>query len=413
MQRLSTQKSQRDILTQDVLVPIFYVLVLTGFAFISFLPGLLRVNTRSVTVPFRALVVAFALLIILRSLSSKVIVRGWTVRFFGLFWIIYLIRMLSDTYLFPVSLGRPRNEFWLFGLGITMLPAVALLSRLSITGSRRASRSLYIALIMVSFLSILNFSNAFEDGRLSGNLVTNAIELGHLGASLSIISAWFFVDRSRDVSISRAVLLITMVLGLTITILAGSRGPILGLIVVAVIMFLYSTEARSKLRIIVILALVAVIIPLLVTMTLDLGGSLLGRIEYLRDYDNFQNDRRIILWSEAWRLYLENPILGSSLDIPGMGYPHNIIIEGFMATGTFGGLLLVAIVISGSRAMLRLVSTGSPAAWIGLLFIQYLVGALFSGTLYDDSQFWYLYAGVIAASQMVIADSVVLGKENF
>jgi len=72
-----------------------------------------------------------------------------------------------------------------------------------------------------------------------------------------------------------------------------------------------------------------------------------------------------------------------------------------MATGFVGGGLLALISVYGLIMAIRLIRLNSPAAWIGLLYIQYSTGSLLSGTIYTNCEFWYLYAGVVASSNLL------------
>jgi len=63
--------------------------------------------------------------------------------------------------------------------------------------------------------------------------------------------------------------------------------------------------------------------------------------------------------------------------------------------------LLVFVIVKCSRAALHLLSIPQGASWLGLLYFQYLLAAMFSGSLTNEMHLWALSIAVLAAVRPV------------
>jgi O-antigen ligase len=87
----------------------------------------------------------------------------------------------------------------------------------------------------------------------------------------------------------------------------------------------------------------------------------------------------------AWREYQDNPILGSSIvERQWLSYPHNAVLESFMATGTFGGVAFVLMMAIATWRAFRIMRRDVSISWLPLCFFQQLIGAMFSGGIYGN-----------------------------
>ena len=111
-------------------------------------------------------------------------------------------------------------------------------------------------------------------------------------------------------------------------------------------------------------------------------------------------DSRERMFASAWQQFLEKPILGSALLEETSGfYPHNLVLEAFMATGIIGGcayLLLIALMLNAS---IRLLIKADGYEWLALLAIMYLVGAQFSGSHWGFNAHWQSLVLVIVTER--------------
>jgi O-antigen ligase len=129
---------------------------------------------------------------------------------------------------------------------------------------------------------------------------------------------------------------------------------------------------------------------------LDVDRVFLSTTAYTVENSSVNN--REIMYRGAWEQYLDSPLIGSSIVERGtLSYPHNLILEGFMATGTFGGVALVLLVLLASYRALRLIVHDTTSAWIPLCFFQQLIGAMFSGGIYGNMLLWGMTGIVLGA----------------
>jgi O-antigen ligase len=108
---------------------------------------------------------------------------------------------------------------------------------------------------------------------------------------------------------------------------------------------------------------------------------------------------RLEVMSGAWKSFTEAPLLGNALEVMEYGgYPHNVVIESFMATGIVGGTTFTVLLLLSFIYALSLVRMPGSYSWIGLLFIQYMTGSLVSGAIYNSPTMWALLGAVLGVS---------------
>ena len=114
------------------------------------------------------------------------------------------------------------------------------------------------------------------------------------------------------------------------------------------------------------------------------------------------SQERAAMITGAWQQFTEHPLPGSAfVELRFMENPHNIVLESLMAMGVAGlGLLLVSMGASLVAAAHVLRAT-SRHAWVALLYLQYLVNAMLSGSLFTDSAFWFYGLGVMALARVL------------
>jgi O-antigen ligase len=101
---------------------------------------------------------------------------------------------------------------------------------------------------------------------------------------------------------------------------------------------------------------------------------------------------------DAWHEYLDHAWLGSSIvERNALIYPHNAIVEAFMATGTFGGTAFMLLVVAAIYRALRFIRRDPAMAWIPICFLQQFIGAMFSGGLYGNVPLWGMMAIMLGA----------------
>jgi O-antigen ligase len=133
-----------------------------------------------------------------------------------------------------------------------------------------------------------------------------------------------------------------------------------------------------------------------------------GVIDFLaRLTDTFQDvasQERARMIRGAWTQFTEHPMLGSAfVELQFMENPHNIVLESLMALGVVGlGLLLVSMGASLAAAG-EVIRSAPRHAWVGLVYLQYVVNGMLSGSLFTDHAFWFFGLASLALAKSLAA----------
>jgi hypothetical protein len=276
---------------------------------------------------------------------------------------------------------------WLLGAGGSVLLLAMVAGRTTVTGA----------------------GGSYDTERLAFESL-NPISLGHIAATLLLAVYWRF--RFRRLGFYKTLFSLGVaavsVWGL---LAAGSRGPL-----VACILGLVFFEVVKGGRALIVAIVVGS--PLLALLAIDIGeldrlfgSTLFSRLESGMFAADAASSARLVHLESAWGLFLEHPLFGAALEDPQFRiWPHNFVVESFMALGAFGGavfLFLCGGVLIKSFALGKL----SPAhALPGALFVQYFIAGQFSGAIWGATAFWALLGHLIAASRLV--PTVVLSRSR-
>jgi O-antigen ligase len=89
--------------------------------------------------------------------------------------------------------------------------------------------------------------------------------------------------------------------------------------------------------------------------------------------------------------FYDSPWVGSAIiELQFYDYPHNVFIEGAMAVGLAGLLLLVFIILRAVRRIFRALRQGSLL--VPLLALQMLTAAQVSGSISQSASMWMFLA---------------------
>ena len=276
---------------------------------------------------------------------------------------------------------------------------------------------IFLAMGMVSLSYILT-GKALEyigpDGRFMGNESMDTIAFGHLGTTITVLALSLFYQRGIRLW-HKLVSAFAIVVGLFVSIAAGSRGALVALIV-CFIAYLYMNGHKVKILIglPVLAGLFILLLPILNDILISFDNQALDRL-YNSIYDPNSMEAgvtsgRDILYEKAVNNILDNPIFGSSLFIEGK-YVHNSVLEAFLGTGIFGGALFIAIIVHVLISALRMAEKDKRYLFASLLFIQYLMYSLFSRTLSMLPLFWlsmYIVVYLKATENESVCDHTVL-----
>jgi len=256
-------------------------------------------------------------------------------------------------------------------------------------------------LLVQQFLS--GTAEDLYSGRFTNSVDINPILAGRQAAT-GILIAVSFVLAARANWLRTVALAALPLLGISL-LAAGSRGPVLALVVgllVLVSLSLADKRVRARLLTVAAAASVAVaIVPLLVP-----GEAIERSTSFLiGSQEGVSSNGRLELWGRAVDAFLEQPLLGlgtggfAELE-PVFQYPHNILLESAAELGVVG-LVAVAVLLAATAARLSAVwrssvgATRAHTALTGGFFAAGLVNALLSDAIEGTAQLW-LAAGLAA-----------------
>lgn len=373
-----------------------------GFPLVAGGTEYLGLGSTSYSIAMRSIVLGSSLLLIFFAFSgNKVrVAHGGFWLPLLVFWIAYLLRIYVNTSDDPGNLSRNPTEYWVWSVGACLLPMLGLLtyprsSRDYLATSYRVSLiALTLAAAFVALTGSGSFSKSgmtYDIGRL--NIVSlNPISVGHLGVSLLLLSMWPFVHQTGQ-TWQKAIYGLLGMLGLYLLLAAASRGPIAALVLV--ILFYIAAQDFKR------FAKILPILVLLLWATSKLGTYLessenykvFDRVESALSGEDKSVVGRQVAYAGAAQQFLEHPVFGDTLEEKQTRYyPHNVILESYMATGLVGGISFTLLIGYGIFVAFKVAKARSKHGWIALVFIQYLVGAQFSGALYTSTTMWSFFA---------------------
>jgi O-antigen ligase len=381
----------------DSQAAVLLTLSLVGYPAIAPISVLLGVPNQLVSIPFRAVVLALALNIIIRDLLSEFRLRltpFWIM--WSVFWTLYTVRMVLDSVLAPEAMRMSLAEYLLYALGTALLPAMGVAARSSETVLRRAfygTLALGSVAIVVDIMVIATqFSAlsiaAFFTSRLELETL-NPILLAHLGVTVFILSAWGLVRRDIRGRIPVYAFLISGLIGLVATLMAASRGPLLILLLVVPLLLYegFRTDRRAAIWLVSAIGIAAI-----AAVWLMRNVETIAAFARLRQFAS--DDVRRELWAAGWQLFQRKPFLGAGTEPLGY-YPHNTILESLLLFGVFSGALYVLLLLISTRASFKLLFSKSDSGWAPLVFFQASLGSMVSGSLYGAITQWILMAAIM------------------
>lgn len=382
-----------------------YSLVIGGYPIVASFGLQYNLENRQVTIPYRLIILFFAMVLFVKRRRKNTKIEGKFLIPFFVFWGIYLLKIFFLEIL-PEPSEISASEFFLYAFGTCFIPMVAFFEYIPSFYEKPLRISVFGVLFLGSLVSLyfgvvnhfVLMQKGFVNQRISTD-VLDPISLGNIGASLIIVAVCSFY-RTDTGCFSKIVCAFCTLLGGSIILGSGSRGPVVSIFVFLCLFFLF--YMRKYFFYFVIMTCVFWVFSkhVIVYMSDEMELQSASRLEHGLEYEADQSisERfRILDWSI--KEFLENPLIGGKLEGQGKGrYPHNVVVESFMATGIVGGVgfcLIFLISIWKSYVMLK---NRKQLNWIAFLYLQYAISAQFSGSLYTNYIMWCLMAAVISNS---------------
>lgn len=251
--------------------------------------------------------------------------------------------------------------------------------------------------MLASGISIMSGNVTISnDGRFDSGFGVFSIEYGHYGVSLILLCA-SLIHHYHGCVKYELILIPLIVLGGVSMALAGSRGPFMALVICISFWFAATHKLRTSIVIIAAIIIASTLFKDLLYLLNDIlednGITSFNRIlDSVFADDGLKNHTsgRDELYEIGIERFLENPLFGCSLFIPGRIYVHNIIIEQFMALGILGGTIFLLINAISFYRTFRIFCKDKAYTSICLLFTQFFVFGCLSCTIISLPIYWLM-----------------------
>lgn len=387
MPALKTTRLKKNTLPSTV-----FLLIIIGYPIAAGLSICFEIESNLISIFYRAVVLLGAGILIVSRCSTRTLRVNYKVLIGASFFIYYTLRLFLEWLLNPGGSKIDWNDFWTFLLLVCLVPALPFLCKKSIPDENFAPSAgmvIGIAGLVLNFYSILqNSMMPAQDLLFAGRLESdrlNPIAYGHLAATTALLGIWTVLI-NRKLSILAFIATIVGILGI---IASGSRGPVLSFMVCIIVILIRSNFRSTRL----FMSTVVFFMAYLVYLILAFDGNSIYIFERIGD-SMFSDSARSEIYTGAYYSFLDNMLFGTGY--PFETYPHNIILEAFMASGLLGGLLITATLATGLMAAVKNLKD-NRLSWISILFIQYLLFSMVSSSIYYSNILWMLWACVVAA----------------
>jgi O-antigen ligase len=382
------------------------------FLIATFIPDVLHINILAIKYSYWFIKVLLACLVISKD-RRPLLNLGRLEIAYVLLVLLYAIIIFVDVFVAPYPGLAKSDTFFMSGLtdfaGFILGIIIAFSFRYDPAyHSERSFEffwiSLAIALVLSYFLAFENVDLDTSNVRFDANSTINSIMYGQTGCAMALISIFGFVNNKKR--LYKALFFATFLLGLISISKAGSRSPVIVLAVVSIFYFIARVGVVKSLFI--VLAFVTVLLvfinQILALMT-SMGSTLATRLtSMVVENDSSGRDG---IYANAWSLIKEYPLFGSFYllqnGVGAGGYPHNFLLEIFMATGIVGGIPFVILLLVSVYRAFKLLKSRHESSWIVMLYLQVIVYGMFSTGLYTSQDFWVLLFFMISMHKTVLS----------
>jgi len=401
-----------------MVAPMLWVLLLTGYPLFA---GLANVLNIFLTIPstvfsivFRFLVVLLSIIVIISSLVGIGFNRSilfWSMSF--VLWVSYSIRFFSEIWQ-PYMYADSNLMMFVF-VGSTLLPYFAFSSKFMLPANDNIVLNwVFYALLLSGIINLyqaLSIDSYALVSQLQGRvsfLNLNPITLSFLGSQLCLLAIYRMYHQFISSKISQfdrrnTLEKLGVLVGITLLVLGGSRGPALALLVSLLALAIFSGGFKALMRfgsVIVGLLILSYFSGIFLADKVGLNSFVRFSTILTGDIaDDQSSNLRLVVFENAWAQFISSPLLGKSIVVDslfGSTYPHNVFLEVLMATGVVGGFSLFCLLTLSIVGCVEVVRVYKGHLWIVLLYFQLIVFNSISGNVWGSSSIWCVMCVLIA-----------------
>ena len=368
------------------------IVFFAGFDLVTSLASLflsdIAEHSQLVTIPFRAFSLLLSIIVLVLNLKNKI---NTNLSILCLFFYLSLliIRLLYDfglrTDIDTFRSDRTQVVLLFSSMIINTLATAKSYKNINFTLVFKYILLLYSIILVINFITVQEFTleSALIQTQVSAGL-RNTIATGYIAATFILISL-FYYTKGINLSVYKLILIPVIIIAIIILLRAGSRGPLLSVFIGIIIYFAFRN--RNPLKIIIysvlLLALAVLFYEDIISSIIKVSPIMADRIEFtLAEGDKL----RMEYFNAGIEGFLNNPFTGSYAFVytpfEWYEYPHQLVIESFMATGILGGIALIIVLFGVIKIIIINIQNKTPNLWIELIAITYVVRALTAGSIY-------------------------------
>ena len=392
----------RKTVFSDRALPWLFFFTTSGYYLIMLIMFELGFNSQSrlFTVPVRLLTVVIGIIII--SKQRTILQKDRLFAFLCIYvFAYYLTRMVYDLNFQGFHYFMGSSEYYLYTISHFGLPLFFMTATFSLEAWQKSKHYVLKAAVFVSVLGFIFYRERFAQGygRLKG-VDEEDIILSPLAISyVCLVPLAYYSFELLKGNFTKKKLLTSLVyisLSMLGVFMGASRGSILAYILVIVIL---SLAKGYKARLLVFTGILALILPVVVSLSNDFGSSLFDRVLHTVDETKtgkyLENDRPY-LWKNAIENFSNSPILGDLIENRGIGHhPHNIIIEAFMAMGVLGGIPFVILLGLVFKYLFYIAKRTNTFDWLLIFFLLSFSQNMVSGSIWSAVWLWTASGSII------------------
>lgn len=360
-----------------------------------------NVESSPLTILYRMFVVGGAFLFIfqLMFITNKTFLNKqgkYIFHLFIFFWAIYTIRFVYDAVFQSNSLDENTiSTYFTVGYLFVLIPALALTRSYNDADLKYLFQiSIYILFIGVLLTLIISVFQILNGSWQGGQRVSlerlNPISFGRYSAVLFFLAFGLMQIENKN----KIFIIFSMFIGLSGVLLSGSRGALVATLFVLLINFLLKANFKK-------LLFLGVLLPVCTVIGVFVLSILMPDLDVVENYLAMggKTDKsaqiRYQLYAGAFEQFSNNPIVGDLIvEREFKFYPHNQVLEILMATGIFGFsvfAILNTLVFYKLKCLLKKYKNKDETIRILMsLYVFYLIGGLFSGTIIGTHEYWYI-----------------------
>ena len=368
------------------------IIFFVGFDFVTSFASLfiadIDEHSQLITIPFRAFALVISLLVLIINLKNKIKPN------FSLICLFFYLFLLTIRLFYDFGIRNDIDTFrsdrmqviLLFGsMFINTLAVAKSYTNINLNVTFKYIYIFYAVILLINYLTVQEFSiESILIQKQVGTGVRNTIATGYIAAIFILISFHYYLKTSTS-NLYKIIFIPIIFIATIILLRAGSRGPLLSVFIGIILYF--SFKRKNSFKIIMYsflsLSLLTFFYSEILSAIFKISPVMAERIEYTF----LEGDKsRIEYFNAGIEGFLNNPFTGSYAFVytpfEWYEYPHQLVIEAFMATGIFGGIALIVVLVGVAKHSIISIQKNSGNVWLALIVVTYIVRALSAGSIY-------------------------------